>query len=60
MANPKRRFSKSRTRRRRSIAMRLHTVHATDCPRCHQPKLPHRICPNCGHYAGREVLPAAE
>lgn len=20
------------------------------CPRCNQPKLPHRVCGNCGHY----------
>ncbi|MFA5785490.1 MAG: 50S ribosomal protein L32 [Actinomycetota bacterium] len=26
------------------------------CPQCHQAKLPHRICPTCGSYAGREVL----
>jgi large subunit ribosomal protein L32 len=26
------------------------------CPHCRQPKLPHRICPNCGYYAGRQVV----
>ena len=25
------------------------------CPRCHSPRLPHRVCPTCGTYAGREV-----
>ena len=26
------------------------------CPRCEQPVLPHRICEECGHYAGLEVI----
>ena len=60
MANPKRRFGKARTRQRRSIAMKITTTRGSKCPRCSQPKLPHRICPNCGHYAGREVISAAE
>jgi large subunit ribosomal protein L32 len=28
------------------------------CNRCNEPVLPHRVCPNCGHYQGREVVPA--
>ena len=27
-----------------------------ECPRCHSPRLPHRVCPVCGTYAGREVI----
>jgi len=27
------------------------------CPQCKHPKMPHRVCPNCGRYKGREVLP---
>ena len=26
------------------------------CPQCHSPRRPHRVCPACGTYAGREVL----
>ena len=26
------------------------------CPQCHQPKLPHRVCPACGYYKGKEVV----
>ncbi len=55
MAVPKQRQSHSRTHKRRS----QHTVDAPrlrHCPRCNAPRLPHRVCPNCGTYAGREVV----
>ena len=26
------------------------------CPHCHSPRLPHRVCPVCGYYKGREVV----
>jgi large subunit ribosomal protein L32 len=26
------------------------------CPQCHQPKLPHRVCPTCGSYKGKEIV----
>ncbi len=56
MANPKRRFSKSRTRRRRSAVFFADRPTTNLCPRCQQPKQPHRICRSCGHYAGRQVV----
>ena len=27
-----------------------------ECPQCHQPKIPHRVCGNCGYYAGRQAV----
>ena len=27
-----------------------------DCPQCTEPMLPHRVCPSCGFYKGREVV----
>ncbi len=55
MANPKRKFSKARTRKRRAM-FKLPTVGMSVCPQCHQPKLPHRLCPNCGYYGGKEII----
>jgi large subunit ribosomal protein L32 len=26
------------------------------CPQCHEPKLPHRVCPSCGYYNGKEIV----
>jgi large subunit ribosomal protein L32 len=26
------------------------------CPQCGEPAIPHRICPACGFYKGRQVL----
>ncbi|MDN5300595.1 MAG: large subunit ribosomal protein [Thermoanaerobacteraceae bacterium] len=55
MANPKHRTSKSRRDMRRS-QWKLAAPAFAECPQCHQPKLPHRVCPNCGYYKNREVL----
>jgi large subunit ribosomal protein L32 len=55
MANPKRRHSKRRTATRRAHD-HLTTRSASECPNCHEAKLPHRVCPKCGHYKGREVV----
>lgn len=55
MAVPKRKTSKTRKRKRRSHD-RLAAPAMTKCSHCGQTKLPHSVCPNCGHYAGREVI----
>ena len=26
------------------------------CPQCHSQRRPHRVCPTCGYYDGREVV----
>ncbi|MDZ7374558.1 MAG: 50S ribosomal protein L32 [candidate division KSB1 bacterium] len=55
MALPKRRHSRSRRDKRRTHwKAAMPTV--VECSHCHQPKLPHRACPNCGYYAGRSVF----
>ena len=57
MAVPKQRQSHSRTNKRRSTH-RAAVPSLRHCPRCHAPRLPHRVCPSCGTYAGREVVVA--
>ena len=55
MANPKRRQSHSRGAKRRTH-YNVNTVNVSKCPNCSQPKLPHRVCPNCGYYDGKQVI----
>ena len=60
MAVPKRRHSSTRGRKRRTH-WKLERPGFNACGHCSSPKLPHRICPNCGYYDGEEiVLPRAD
>jgi large subunit ribosomal protein L32 len=59
MPNPKRRHSKRRTSARRTHDS-LTRAAVSECPHCHEPKLPHRVCPKCGKYKGREVIEVVE
>ena len=52
---PKRRTSKGRRDRRRSH-LALKTTQLVECPQCHELRLPHHVCLNCGTYDGVEVL----
>ena len=35
-----------------------HELYGTpvECPQCHARMVPHRVCPTCGFYAGRQVI----
>ncbi len=55
MAVPKRRTSLARKRKRRAN-LALTPVNLDTCPRCLEPKQPHRVCSACGTYKGRQVL----
>ena len=59
MANPKRRHSKARTSKRRAHDA-LKPGALGECPQCHEPKPPHQVCLQCGHYKGRQVKPLKE
>jgi large subunit ribosomal protein L32 len=59
MPNPKRRHSHSRKGRRRSQDG-LAVPSFAACPNCGTPKLPHKACPECGFYRGRQVIKEAE
>lgn len=52
---PKRKYAKARQGKRRNH-LGLSPPVVEYCPQCHSPKLPHRVCPVCGSYAGRPVL----
>ncbi len=55
MAVPKSKQSKSRTNKRfanyKAAAPQL-----VECPHCHEKKVAHKVCGNCGHYDGTEVI----
>ena len=55
MATPKKKTPKSKTASR-AAQWKTGPAAYADCPQCHQPKLPHRVCGNCGYYAGRRAV----
>ena len=59
MANPTKRHSKSRKRKRRTHDS-LSAVNMVSCPQCGEAKLPHHVCPHCGVYKGRQVIAVEE
>ncbi|MDV6012852.1 50S ribosomal protein L32 [Haloechinothrix sp. LS1_15] len=60
MAVPKRKKSRSNTRTRRS-QWKASPVQLVPCANraCREPKPPQVACPNCGQYAGRQVVEPA-
>ncbi len=58
-AVPKERVSRARQGNRRSHD-KIQPLNLTECPQCHTPRRPHHVCPNCGTYRGREVVPAGK
>ncbi len=59
MAVPKRKKSKSKRDMRRAHT-KAAPVNVSSCPQCGEVKLPHRACPFCGTYRGRQVLTVEE
>ena len=55
MAEPKKKTSRSRTARRRHQLTVKASTHIF-CEKCHEPKLPHHVCYNCGTYRGKKVI----
>ncbi len=56
MAVPKRRHSHSRTSKRHAEWKKIDKPGLVECPQCHELKMPHHACLNCGHYKGKAVL----
>ncbi len=59
MALPKRKFSRGRRDKRRAN-WRLTLGSLTRCPQCAKAMRPHRVCPGCGFYRGRQVVVVRE
>ena len=55
MAVPKNKVSKARRDKRRAN-WKLTAPNMVECPHCHELNLPHRVCPSCGQYKGKEVI----
>ncbi len=51
MAVPKRRTSK-RKKRARNTHKTAPAIAIQSCPQCNSMKRPHRVCDECGYYAG--------
>ena len=57
MAVPKRRKSRSKRDMRRAHWVRsIQVPTLVACPNCGEAKIPHRICPSCGHFKGRQII----
>ena len=59
MAVPKRRTSKRKKRARNTHKVAPRIV-LQACPRCGAAKRPHRVCADCGYYAGEQRVAARE
>lgn len=55
MAVPKKKMSRSRTRRRKA-QWKVSAPTLATCRQCGAKHVPHRACRQCGSYNGREVL----
>ena len=56
MAVPKRKSSKARKNKRRSNVCKISVPGFSKCSQCGELKAPHKVCPNCGYYKGKEVI----
>jgi large subunit ribosomal protein L32 len=54
-AVPKKKMSKGR-QGKRAAHYGLRAQSLSECSQCHSVKQPHRVCPSCGYYNGREVV----
>ena len=55
MAVPKRRQSKTRTRKRRTHD-KVGMIALTTCSNCSAVIRPHTVCPECGFYKGKRIV----
>ncbi len=60
MAVPKKKHSKSKRDMRRANHDRMDAPAMSACRECGAPIRPHRACPSCGIYRGRQVIEIKE
>lgn len=61
MALQKRRMGRGRIHARRSAwaNRKMHKPYTAACPNCSAPRLPHRVCMQCGQYRGEQIVEQA-
>ena len=52
---PKKKHSRKR-KGGRSAHFGISAPTLSRCPQCQRARLPHKVCPHCGYYNGREVV----
>ncbi|HMA63480.1 MAG TPA: 50S ribosomal protein L32 [bacterium] len=57
MAVPKKKTSSTRKHKRRTH-WKAKAPALSTCPQCGDKKMPHRACPHCGYYKGKQVISA--
>ncbi len=55
MAVPKKKTSQARRDQRRAHHA-ITPPNLASCPNCGEPRVPHRVCRNCGFYKGRNAV----
>ena len=60
MAVPKHKTSKMKTRSRKAANMKLAVPSLVVCGNCGNKIMPHRVCPKCGFYRGKQILEPEE
>ncbi|HOL86667.1 MAG TPA: 50S ribosomal protein L32, partial [Defluviitoga tunisiensis] len=60
MAVPKQKPSRSRTHSRKAKLYASYKINVVKCQKCGEPKLPHRVCLNCGYYGDKQILEIGE
>jgi large subunit ribosomal protein L32 len=57
MAVPKARKSKAKTAMRKAHWYgKVRAKNLVPCPNCGEPIVPHRVCPFCGYYKGKQEV----
>jgi large subunit ribosomal protein L32 len=57
MPNPKRKHTPHRRDSRRSANSKLANPSLSKCSNCGAVKQPHKVCPECGFYNGKLIIP---